>query len=98
MKRSSNIFIKLNKLLITKMNSCGVNIPYVLQKFVKNEDIEESIAEYFFQNFVIKDILFTPNSYIFDKEGLYDDSINNLIEKLPNKECFARFDTCSSKP
>lgn len=81
------------------MNSCGVIIPHILEQFVEG-DIEENISEYFFSEWypLIKDHCYTPKSYIFDQKSLYDGTIDLLISQLPNNECFARFDTCSSKP
>jgi hypothetical protein len=85
------------------MNSCGLNIPHILSDFVGDipeQEIKELLAMFNFDKWYpqIKDHLRTPASYIFGLEDLYNGNIDNLIETLPNKECFARLDSCSTKP
>jgi len=81
------------------MNSCGVNIPHILNKFVHNNDeIQNIIEEYYFSvwYYLLDCNINTIKSYICDiKDSKY---VNNLIYILPNNQCFARLDSCSSKP
>jgi hypothetical protein len=43
-------------------------------------------------------VINTPKSYIFELTDLYNNRIDELIERMPNRECFARLDSLSSKP
>lgn len=69
-----------------------------LEKIFENK-IVKLLEQYYFSEWysTVDLICKTPKSYIFSIENLFDGSINNLIERLPNKECFARLDNCSSK-
>ena len=83
------------------MNSCGVNIPEIFNSFFKNnEEATEMIKDYYFSEWydTINENSNTIKSYIFDYNELYGCSIDKLIKKLPGRYCFARLDTCSSKP
>lgn len=85
------------------MNSCGFQIPSILNEFMG--DISESSIAHFmryykFHNWYpqLEGVINTPKSYIFELTDLYNNRIDELIEMMPNRECFARLDSLSSKP
>lgn len=84
------------------MNSCGVNITSILNRFIDEESIEETIKEYYFSEWynILEDckIVFTPKSYIMSFRSLINGEVDELINNLNRKRCFARLDSCSSKP
>jgi hypothetical protein len=83
------------------MNTCGYehNITY---KFIQDDqDPFELEKEYWFSEWypILEEAnIYTPKSYICNYQDLYNGKIDKIIRKLPNKECFARLDTLSSKP
>ena len=82
------------------MNKCGFE-QSITDNFAKeDEDPFELAKDYYFSEWypIIKDKIYTPKSYVFTYDDLYNGNIDKLIESLPNKECFARLDTLSSKP
>lgn len=81
------------------MNSCGVNIPSILEQFVNIDDIDDYEEEYYFSEWyhTIKDKVNTPKSWIFNAKCLNNGEIDALIDDLDG-ECFARTDSCSTKP
>lgn len=81
------------------MNSCGVNIPEIFNKYFSSiEEAQSTIEEYYFSEWYSAIEPFTIKSYIFDWNDLLNGNVDELIKILPNKKCFARLDTCSSKP
>ena len=68
------------------MNSCGVNIPLILNRFIDEESIEETIKEYYFSEWykIVEDckIVFTPKSYIMTIRSLYNGEVDELINNL----------------
>lgn len=80
------------------MNTCG------FEKGITDEFTDEDPMileqEYMFSEwyFIVKDLIFTPNSFIMEYEDLFNGEIDSLINTLPGKQCFARLDTLSSKP
>lgn len=81
------------------MNSCGVNIPSILNRFISTEDIHEYEEIFAFSNWydAMKGNIPTPKSWIFEIDDLFNGEIDRTIKTLGN-ECFARLDYCSSKP
>lgn len=81
------------------MNSCGVNIPDIFNKyFASIEEAQNAVEEYYLSEWYPAIEQFTIKSYIFDWNDLLNGTIDELIKILPNKKCFARLDSCSSKP
>jgi hypothetical protein len=85
------------------MNSCGLNIPDILSDFVGDisaHKLKELLAMFNFDRWypLVKDQIKTPTSYIFQMEDLHNGNIDKLLETLPTNECFARLDSCSTKP
>lgn len=78
------------------MNSCGVNIPYILEKFIDINDVEDVIQDYYFSEWYdyFKDV--TIPSYIYEYDDLFNGKISKKIKEMGC--CFARLDTCSTKP
>jgi hypothetical protein len=70
--------------------------------FIENllEDLEKiyRFSEYY--DILIQNNINTPISFILDAELMDSnpDLIDNIIKNLPNQQCFARLDSCSSKP
>lgn len=80
------------------MNICGFE-NNITQKFT-DEDPFELEKEYWFSEWydIVAKIAFIPKSYILSYKDLFNGVIDNIICTLPNKQCFARLDTLSSKP
>lgn len=85
------------------MNSCGVQMPHILARFMEEDEseIQATIEEYYFSEWypLVADICPTPKSFILPLASLDDGAVDRLIQTcLPGQKCFARLDTCSSKP
>lgn len=84
------------------MNSCGLDHLHIVSEFVNIDEISEIIKQYYFSEWYPKIYgkIFTPESFIFPHDVLLnpkDMTINSFMrEKF--RYCFARLDTCSSKP
>lgn len=81
------------------MNSCGVNIPRILNTFIDNpDDIQDIIEEYYFSKWypLIKD--YSPKSFIFKQSDLFLLIDSDLTDVIKMNECFARMESCSAKP
>lgn len=82
------------------MNTCGYEKNWT--SFFTNDDPEELQKEYWFSEWysIVKDISYTPKSYIFDYHQLLDGTIDAFIQKhyATKGGCFARLDPCSAKP
>ncbi|MDB4352512.1 hypothetical protein OAA60_03665 [Porticoccaceae bacterium] len=76
------------------MNSCGINIPRILEQFVEINEIEKMEEDYYFSEWydTIKDVCFTPKSLFFKINQKH--SINEAIK---SGYSFIRLDTCSPK-
>lgn len=59
---------------------------------LKNYHLNKLTKEFWFSEWY--EIAYTLKSYILENKDLY----NGVIDILPNKQCFARLDTLSSKP
>jgi hypothetical protein len=83
---------------IIEMNTNGYNLNITSQ--YTEEDPFELEKEYWFSEWypIIEHLVYTPKSYIQTYKDLYNGRIDKIIQALPNKECFARLDTLSSKP
>lgn len=88
------------------MNSCGINIPHILNSFLQSttdKDRENELnfleEDYYFSEwyYAIKNDIQTMESWFFDYDDLYNGKINSMIRRLGG-ECFARTDSCSTKP
>ena len=65
-----------------------------------DEDPMELEKDFWFSEWynIVKDIVYTPKSFICKYyDEIYND-IDSLIKTLPGKVCFARLDNLSSKP
>lgn len=80
------------------LNTCGFENG--LTRRFTDEDPFELEIEYRFSEWydIIKDAVYTPKSYIFSYQDLFNGKIDVLIQTLPEGVCFARLDTLSSKP
>lgn len=79
------------------MNSAGADFPHILNDFVDTDtEIHDIIRQFNFDEWYphIKDTICTPTSFIVKMS----DNVDNIINSLPNKECFARLDILSAKP
>jgi hypothetical protein len=83
------------------MNTCGFEMGLTSKFIEKDEDLNELLKDFFFSQLypILKsENLFTPVSYIFNYNDLFNGKIDDLISKLPNKKCFSRLDILSTKP
>jgi len=83
---------------IKNMNKCGFENN--ITSCFTDEDPNYLATEYYFSEWydIVKNIAYTPKSYICDYEDLFNGKIDMIINKLPEKQCFARLDTLSTKP
>ena len=70
------------------MNSCGVNIPNILNNFVKEKDIESIIEEYYFSEWysLLDSDVKSIKSYILNIEDLF----NGTVDRLTGKAMFCK--------
>jgi len=80
------------------MNSCGANLPHILEQFVDVSDIESAIGEYYFSEWYPHVCDKTPESHVMPIAALTDGTVDALIAAFDDKKCFARLQQCSSKP
>ncbi len=81
------------------MNTCGFE-HHLSEPFLEGDDPFEVAKEYYFSEWypIVKDYIYTPVSYICTYEELMNGKVDEIIQALPGKRCFARLDTLSSKP
>ena len=75
----THIKIKI-EIILYNMNSCGVNIPNILNKFVKEKDIESIIEEYYFSEWysLIDSDVESIKSYILNIEDLFNGTVDKI--------------------
>ena len=80
------------------MNTCGYE-KGITSNFT-SEDPNILEKEYMFSEWydIIKNIIYTPRSFVMKYKDLFNGKIDELISDMNNKECFARLDNLSSKP
>ncbi len=83
------------------MNACGVQSHW-WRSFVESEQaLEECIEDYYFTEWyeaLVDAGVPTIPARVFERAHLDDGTVDAHIATLPRGECFARLDTCSSKP
>lgn len=82
---------------LSTMEEC-IEEPVYLEQIIKDLDKTYYFSEYY--DLLVENNINTPYSIISDLYTLYNNPnhINNYIQQLPNQYCFARLDSCSSKP
>lgn len=80
------------------MNKCGFE--YNITRNFTDEDPFELMSDYYFSEWyhILENKVYTPKSFVFTYDDLFNGKIDELIKTLPNCECFARLDTLSTKP
>jgi hypothetical protein len=79
-------------------NTCGFE--HGLTRRFTDEDPNELEIEYRFSEWydIIKGDCYTPISFLCSYSDLFNGKIDEIIQTLPGKCCFARLDILSSKP
>lgn len=79
------------------MNSCGFDLG-ITHRFTDEDPFTLEEDYWFSEWYPLIDPTHTPQSFIMNFNDLLYGEIDTLISTLPNKQCFAKLDTISSKP